>query len=153
MKNLIRSVVLVFVLVGMSMTSAQSQNYDKAIGVRLGYGIGVSGKMFISESSAIEVGARFFTDYTGIFGLYQIHNDIDAVEGLQYYYGGGVNVGIYGLGYGGSNTAFGIMGALGLDYKFDDLPINVSVDWLPTFALSGYGFGAYNGGIAVRYVL
>jgi len=48
----------------------------------------------------------------------------------------------------------GIMGALGLDYKFADAPINLSLDWVPTFVI---GEGAYNGfradmgALSVRY--
>ena len=48
------------------------------------------------------------------------------------------------------------MGNLGLDYKFDNTPINISADWVPTIYIgSGYlsGFGGGYGALAVRYTL
>jgi hypothetical protein len=77
------------------------------------------------------------------------------MEGLQWYYGGGANITLYSGDYdlydndqGG--TTFGIAGNLGLDYKFEDVPVNVSLDWIPVFSF-GYDFGGDGGGIAVRY--
>ena len=44
-------------------------------------------------------------------------------------------------------------GNIGLDYKFANTPINLSLDWIPTYWLTGYydGFGSAIGGLAVRY--
>ena len=77
------------------------------------------------------------------------------LAGLYWYYGGGVNFTTYSgdFDYPGSDldAFFGIAGNLGLDYKFDDYPINVSVDWIPVLGFGGYGFGGEGGGVAVRY--
>jgi hypothetical protein len=42
-----------------------------------------------------------------------------------------------------------------LDYAFEDTPINISIDWIPTLAFNGYlrGFGGGYGNIGVRYIL
>ena len=55
----------------------------------------------------------------------------------------------------GSSTSFGIQGYLGLDYTFEDLPLNLTVDWIPTIFLNGFnnGFGGSYGSLGIRYVL
>jgi hypothetical protein len=47
------------------------------------------------------------------------------------------------------------MGVIGLDYKFSEIPLNLSVDWMPTYFLGGYigGFGGGYGSLSARYVL
>lgn len=145
--------------------AAQSQSsYKSAIGLRFGYPLSVSYKHFISDPGAIEVfaGFRNYTYYNwfNVGGLYEHHSAISSVEGLQWYVGGGASVLFWsfddGFAYGdASNTSIGIMGALGLDYKFANAPFSLSVDWLPTFFVNGYGdgFGGGYGALAARYVL
>jgi hypothetical protein len=42
-----------------------------------------------------------------------------------------------GFGVAGLDNYYevGVSGVLGLDYTFDNIPLNVSVDWAPTFVL------------------
>lgn len=143
----------------------QAQNYDSAIGLRLGYPSSVSYKMFLNDSHAVEGYVSYRRNsgwsWIGISAAYQVHSPIDAVDGLQWYWGGGAGAYIWTFNdtsgfydnYG--TTSFGIQGYLGLDYTFANVPINVSIDWVPTYFLNGYGdgFGADNGAIAVRYIL
>ena len=55
---------------------------------------------------------------------------------LQWYYGGGGYLGFV-KSYNANteknetNTNFGAQGVLGLDYKFANLPLNLSLDWKP----------------------
>lgn len=148
-----------------NQTYAQ-HDYDAAVGLRAAWGIGLTGKKFINDDNhAIEAivnwrsfgfGA-FSYGWISITGLYEVHNPLDEVmPGLQWYWGGGANFTTYtgDFDYPGSDlndSFFGIAGCLGLDYKFEDLPINVSLDWIPVIGFGGYGFGAEGGGAAVRY--
>jgi hypothetical protein len=58
---------------------------------------------------------------------------------------------LYKLAKGG-----GIDGVTGLDFKFNNLPLNIALDWQPSFE---FGVGTLNGfqgnwgGLAVRYTL
>ena len=54
-----------------------------------------------------------------------------------------------------TTTSFGIQGYLGLDYAFEDIPLNITADWIPTIFLNGFGsgFGAGYGTLGVRYIL
>lgn len=147
-------------------TPSDAQNFQSAVGARLGYPVSASFKHFLSESSAVEAyaGFRGWATYSWITisGAYQIHNPLDDVaEGLEWYYGAGASVYFwnYDFSFGPdeySNTSFGIQGYLGLQYTFEDTPINLSVDWVPSiFIGNGFntGFGGGYGSLAVRYVL
>lgn len=150
-----------------------AQEYKSAIGARLGLPISATYKMFLSESSAVELilGIRstrtsFFNDsyrFTSIQigAAYQIHKPINSLEGLYWYYGAGASAYIYNYPNNDSfndygSFGIGLSGYLGLDYKIQDVPINLSLDWIPTvFIGEGYygGFGAGYGGLAVRYTI
>ncbi len=91
-----------------------------------------------------------------------MHNDLSSVtDGLYWYYGAGAAAYFWNFdnsfitGEDQSNLSIGLQGYLGLDYQFAGAPVNISVDWVPTFFLSGYanGFGAGYGAFSVRYVL
>lgn len=143
--------------------SANAQTYKSAVGARLGYPWSASFKTFISESSALEayVGYRgwAFYNWFSINGAYLIHKPFPEVEGLQWYFGGGAGVYFWNYDTGfadtNDNTSFSVQGYLGLDYKIEDIPLNLTLDWVPTIFLSGYGrgFGGGYGNLGVRYVL
>jgi len=162
MKNLIIFTFLLFLLV----PESKAQNYTSAIGLRLGYPVSVSYKHFINEKHALEgnVGfrARNFYRSFNISGAYQFHNPINIdnfPENFQWYWGVGGSIYLWswdnGFGEGAANTSFGAQGYIGLEYKFENIPLNISLDWVPTFFLNGYssGFGVGFGAVAVRYVL
>ena len=146
--------------------AAQSQNYNSAIGLRLGYPVSISYKQFISEPGAIEafLGFRNYSGY-GWFNIgatYQHHFPISGVEGLAWYAGGGASVffwndrdNFFRNNSDYSATTFGILGVLGLDYKLENAPLNLSVDWMPFISLNGYysGFQGGYGGLSARYVI
>lgn len=152
--------VLAFVF--MFALASNAQDYKSAIGLRLGSPLSVSYKTFISEKGAFEgvVGFRGYTGYSwiNIGAYYQHHNPIGSVPGLSWYYGAGANVYFWSwdnsfVGDNSTSTTFGISGVLGLDYKFADIPLNLSADWIPTFFINGYGngFSGGYGALAARY--
>ena len=163
MKNLLT--VLALMTFGLLCTNdVQAQYYSSAIGARLGSPLSVSYKTFVNETSAVEayVGFRGYSGYSWVSAnvAYQIHNMIGDVDGLSWYYGFGAGLYFYNFDSGffndnSSNTAFSVQGYLGLDYAFAEAPINLTVDWIPTYFINGYGsgFGAGYGTLGVRYIL
>jgi hypothetical protein len=150
-------------------TQSQAQDYSLAGGVRLGYPWSLSLKTFIAEGNAIEAfaGSRGF-GYIGsgyrsylVGAAYQLHFplEIDELPGLYWYVGGGGSM--YFYSYRNSfvddrvDSSFAIQGYAGLDYAFEDVPLNVSIDWSPTIIFRGFdsGFGGDYGSVAVRYIL
>lgn len=144
--------------------AGNAQNYKSAIGARLGYPLSASFKTFINERGAIEAfaGFRGWTGYRwfNVGATYQHHSSLaDVTEGLSWFVGGGASAYFWSfdngfLNDGAGSTSIGILGIVGLDYKFVDAPVNISVDWMPAVFVNGYGsgFGAGYGGLSVRYV-
>ena len=119
--------------------SSYAQEYKTALGVRLSSAApavnnAISFKQFISEKTAIE--ALFsFGDPVALGALLEFHKPL-AAAGLQYFYGAGGYLG-FNKTYNPvkqrneSDPQFGAMGIIGLDYKFNNIPLNLSLDWKP----------------------
>ena len=153
-----RSLIVLFACVLFLGSKAQKAiadglDYTNAIGVKF-YPAGISFKHFIDGKNAVEGLGYFYNRGARFTALYEIHNDISALDGLKWYLGPGAHVGAFNSKYGGG-VALGLDGVLGLDYKFADAPINVSLDFQPSFELLNY-YGDNRltiwGGIGVRYV-
>ena len=131
-----------------------SSNYTNAIGLKF-YPTGITFKHFFNEKNSGELIGYFYNYGTRITGLYEINFDISAVDGLGWYVGPGAHIGFYNDKHGGASV-LGIDGVIGLDYKINSAPINLSVDWQPSIEFgNGYnnGFSGNWGGIAIRYTL
>jgi len=156
----------IFVVCFCTMSGAYGQYYRNAIGLRLIWGIGGTLKHFVDEKSALE-GILHYRSYSNsnsnwnfirVSGIYQVHDTLEEVwDGLAWYYGLGGFLGFWGGDYigniKGDNTYLGITGAIGLDFAFFNLPVNLSLDWTPYVTLSGGGgFTGKAGGLALRYI-
>jgi hypothetical protein len=112
-----------------------AQDYKIALGLRLStpsptISSSVSGKFFIDDRSAIEGLVSFGTRF-GIGGLYERHLQIGGIESLNWFFGGGAY-----LGFQNSLVYTGPTGIIGIDYKFKDAPVNLSLDWKPELDIS-----------------
>ena len=69
-------------------SSAQSMgsSYQTAVGIKFWPGA-ISVKHFISDNNALEGLANFWDRGFRLTGLYEIHGDINDVEGLKWYVG------------------------------------------------------------------
>ena len=158
MKNLTYLIAICFCFALSQESKAQS--FDQAIGARLGYPLSISYKKFISESDAIEAyaGTRGYVGYRWVNAsvAYQRHAEL-GTPGLDWYWGVGASAFFYSFDFVSDtgNLGLGAQGYLGLQYTFDEAPVNVSLDWVPTVFLTGYlsGAGLGYGSLAVRYVL
>jgi hypothetical protein len=151
---------LITLLFGVSTLSLQAQSYTSAVGLRLGFYRGITYKHFLSEKVAFE--GLVMSRYHGLnlTALVEFNNDLGNTEGLNWYYGFGGHLGYYNSYYysyySGSdyNMSLGVDGILGIEYTFSELPINISLDWKPTYNLfGGYYFLGDSGALSIRYVL
>ena len=131
-----------------------SSSYTTALGVKF-YPGAISIKHFVEPTQAIE-GLGYFWDYGfRLTGLYEFHNKISGAPGLKWYVGPGIHIGFYNTeDHHGGATTVGVDGVLGLDYKFKGAPINMSVDWQPSFEFGNdfyNGFAGNWGGLGIRY--
>lgn len=152
-KFLSAAVVVLMAISGASAQNTSSTDYRTALGVKF-YPGAITLKHFIKDNVALEGLGYFYNNGTRITGLYEFHFDIASVDGLKWYVGPGAHIGFYNTKYGGGSS-IGIDGVLGLDYKIRTAPINLSLDWQPSFEFGnnfGNGFGGSWGGLAIRYV-
>ena len=161
--------LFVVLVAGSLAYAAQSQSmgrsYRTALGVKVWDGAGITLKHFISNRHALEGIAYFWSHGVRITGLYEIHGNIEGAPGLKWYIGPGVHVGFYhhdhhrhhddwwdDHGHHDTHTHGGIDGVIGLDYKINRAPINISLDWQPSFEFGDYlGFTGSWGGLGIRY--
>lgn len=154
MRKIILSALVVLFSVSISQAqnnSTNSSSYKNALGVKVLDGGGITFKHFVSGNNALEFIGFFWNRGTRITGLYEIHGPISGATGLKWYIGPGAHIGFYNTKYGDASF-IGLDGVLGLDYKFKGAPINMSIDWQPSFEFGdNRGFVGSWGGFAVRY--
>jgi hypothetical protein len=143
--------VLLICLISITALSSKSQSYTTAAGIRLGPNSaaitsGFTVKHFLNEKTAVE-GILGINDGVGICGLYELHFPIESVTNLQWFAGPGAYI-----AFRNSTTSFGAAGIIGLDYKFEELPLNLTIDWKPELnIISQVAFESSGIGISVRY--
>ncbi|RYG47086.1 MAG: hypothetical protein EOO01_15335 [Chitinophagaceae bacterium] len=158
MKKLISATLVAAALLFAQTSFAQ---YKTALGVRLSssqamVNNSISLKHFLTETTAVE--ALFsFGDPLALGALLEVHKPL-STEGLQWFYGGGGYLGfekVYDPNRKVNDTEvnFGGMGVLGLDYKFLNLPLNLSLDWKPELNLvNDITFEPAAIGLSVRFL-
>lgn len=145
MKKIIFLAAVAFTCVA---ANAQS-NYQHAIGIRFSSNVyydaaAASYKFFVSRPGAIElnlgIGDRRYWDNNdyrhargvSFAGTYQHHFPIKPVPGLKWFVGGGLvlfNTNSRVPAYDGFGA--GIYPTGGIDYKFSNIPLNLSADLRP----------------------
>ncbi|MEO1451487.1 MAG: hypothetical protein AAFV07_18290, partial [Bacteroidota bacterium] len=150
---------LIFLMLG--ATELLAQRYSTAVGVRAGYGMGFSYKSYVKPKVAFEGILAVRWRGVGATALVQKHHKLLGVPGVQWYYGGGMHAGYWNdvetrqaLFSGESSVILGLDGVVGIEYTFDEIPINVSLDWIPMVNIIGgrvAGNVAGGGGLAIRY--
>ena len=150
--------IIVAFLCSQILVNAQS-DYEKAFGVRLTSNItydviAASYKIFLASPSALEFNFGFggrnvyvpksggkssYSPGISISASYQYHEDIytPSDQNLRWFAGGGLvifNTFSKNNFYEGFGT--GMFGTAGIDYKFQNSPINLTADWRPTVFLA-----------------
>ena len=142
------SLTLVLFIVASSFFAASAQDYKVALGVRLSSASptlsnAITLKYNMTQQHSLE-GIVSFGSRFGLGALYEI-NKMTTVQGLNWFYGGGAYV-----GFEDGDTYLGPTGIIGLDYKFPNIPLNLSLDWKPeldfipsiNFVPDAFGFSA-----------
>lgn len=156
MKKLLLTAALFAGSIG-AFAQANGSSYTTAAGVKF-YPGSLSVKHFTQRDRALE-GLLYFWNYGFRFtGLYEIHGDINGAPGLKWYIGPGAHFGVWNDEWTrrypnrANGVSIGIDGVLGLDYKIKGAPINISLDWQPSFNFVGYSyFESGWGGLGIRY--
>lgn len=158
------------------LRAAGVSGYSTSLGLRAGYTSGITLKHFVKSNAALEfiLGTRW--EGYSFSMLYEWHTGSAFGEPqLTWVYGLGARVGNYrGDRYfrnGNGNckdpndrrcsgywsdrnlTAIGILGIGGLEFKFNEIPITLSLDIMPTLYLNYWGGTFFDGSFSIRYVI
>ena len=146
-----RKALIIFAFICITISGANSQEYTTAFGAKFYTGDGSIGGLSIrhstAEHTALEGSLLFFSGGVGLEGLYEYQAPVAGAQGLQYFLGGGGMLGF------GDETTFALRLTGGIDYKFADAPIDVSLGFDPFFYLAPSTGSNLALGIGLRYVI
>jgi len=135
-----------------------AQYYNTAIGLKLGWGIGIDAKHFLGENSdhAIEACLDIQKDGFVLSTFYDYHLEAFKVDGLRWYFGLGPYLGVWGENQWNKTLkeklfVMGAVGVMGIEYTLENFPINFALDLQPRFNFVGTTQIWATGGITVRY--
>ena len=144
-----KAIMLLMVLGGIAL---KGKTQDNLIGIRGGWYSGISFQHYLSDGKAIEGLFQFARGGMNITGLYELHEPINGADGFGFYYGAGAHVGIYqkdrynlfGDRYTGSGSVIGADGIVGVEYIFDQIPLQLSLDYKPALNIGGGGLWLFH---------
>ena len=139
---------LILIIAAALTMSAVAVAQPKAVGIRLGYGAEVSYQHILGADNFMEVDLGWFSN--GFSGSVAYDFNVAEAGNFGFYVGPQVSFGT--LAYDGS-TKFnlGAGAQLGVEYEFD-IPLNISLDWKPTFYfVPGTAFGWSSIALGLRY--
>lgn len=150
-------IVILFVL---SFAGLKAQDYGAAIGLRGGVAQGITFKTFVGGGSAFDLILGTHSQGLNFTALYELHSpDVFGVDNLALFYGFGGHVGFYNStnypaswGIYSSGPVVGIDGVVGIEYTFDEIPINLSLDIVPSITVIPGVWYWQRGALSIRYV-
>ena len=151
MKRILFAIILIS---GLSL-AVEAQDYRTAVGLRFGYPYGLTVKHFLNETNAFE--GILAGSYGGfvVTGLYENEHWTGWYPGINWYWGFGAHLGFWDSNPWVSGDGGGVLGAdfvLGLEYTFDEVPIGLSLDIIPTINLIGGNGWAPQSALSIKYV-
>lgn len=158
--------IAVCLLAGATLMHAQQG--QTGVGIRLGSDPGITVKHFVTETGAIE--GILHTGYRGLLftGLYEWHTPLSNPSGFKFYAGLGGHLGVLNhyvrvhhhnhyhdddVVYSYSNTSFGPDGIVGLEYDFNEIPLNMGLDLKPAIDFhDGHAHTYVDGAFNIRVI-
>ena len=157
---MVKKMLIGVVFTVLMATSLNAQNYRTALGGRFGLFNGFTIKHFIKTDRALEGLLGFRWNGFMITGLYEYQKPFPDVKNLDWFVGIGGHVGFWNDGYykdryyNDGHSAFGLDLIGGLEYTFDEVPINLGLDWKPAFNFVGNDNVWLDGlALSVRYTI
>jgi hypothetical protein len=161
-------IIILIIITFYTINVTFAQESKGAIGLRFGYGWGLSGKYFLDRNgNALEFtlkqgvhGVLYSSNFVNIATTYQKHFEIDRRGKWFFYVGGGGALGAGKTRAQQKIFSTGLVPIIGLDFWTQNLvvPFNLSFDYAPslyfdrniTAKKNDFTFTYYNFNIAVR---
>lgn len=127
----------------------------RAIGVRAGYGIEASyqhsvANNFVEADLGFNFGERNALMVTALYDFV-----IASAYNFNFYVGPGAQLGLYTFndyeGHTNVGVGLGVAGQIGVEYEIPAAPINISLDWRPSYHFTGLGWRGENVMLGFRY--
>jgi hypothetical protein len=154
-----RLVLLTFIFSIFQISAYSQADYKTSIGVRGAPASGITLKHYMTERAAFE--GILTTRWEGFVftGLYELTQVAFGSEKFNFYYGAGAHVGYWDdnpdhpwFDDDSDYVIAGLDGIIGLEFVFESIPFNLSLDWKPAFNIINYtGFWADEIGLSLRY--
>jgi hypothetical protein len=136
---------LILLIGMMTATYAYSQEIGIRFGDTVGNNVAVDG-VFAWKKSRVHANVSFGGG-VGVAAIYDFIFKPLGGEAFYWYAGVGVSA------FLGDPFSLGIPGELGLEYRFENVPIALGIDWRPTFILiENTSFAADRFGFNARFV-
>jgi hypothetical protein len=140
MKKSLVTLILISFFAGTALAGTlRLKDYDTGLGIKIGMVPGLTAKHFFNASAAVEGVLTYRWSGLNLTGLAEFHLPVFDTEGMYFYYGGGLHVGVWDSAKAkdqpatGRKLNFGIDGIVGLEYDFRDVPLSLGLDWKPNF--------------------
>ncbi|MFN3951962.1 MAG: hypothetical protein ACK4KT_06135 [Thermaurantimonas sp.] len=148
--------ILLFLFITISL-SIYSQEYKHALGLRGGFNNGITYRNYTSPSKAYEFILSPRWGGWSLTGLIEYYQPLGSEPGLSWFYGFGAHVGTYrrgkpNVGPADENLLLGVDGIIGIDYKFQGVPLNISLDAKPEFNIVPTFFDIINFNLSFRFI-
>jgi hypothetical protein len=162
-EKLLKLVLALGFVFGLTINASAQANYNTAVGLRIGgYENGITLKHFINSDTALEGIIGFRPGVFVVTGLYEKHAVAFAEPSLTWFYGAGAHIGgisenryyrAYGKDryYDNSGILLGADGILGLEWQIPELPVSTSLDLHPRIELARGPFLDLEAALTIRY--
>lgn len=146
---MMKKILVMLFWVAVCVPSLRAQDYNWGVGLRGGAeASGISVKAFVSGADAIEAMVSF-VDGVNVYALYERNLPVIG-NGFNFFYGAGANAGSWKK-HGHAKYTMGIDAIVGLEYKIENVPLTLGVDYKPCLNFVGQtGFKWYDIGFTVR---
>jgi hypothetical protein len=150
-----KKTIFILLLTAILSLTSYAQEYKTSLGARVGFPYGLTIRHFFDKKNAIE--GILASQWQGFVAIALLENEhwTGFYPGLNWYWGAGVHAGFWDSNpyVNTTRSVIGIDGVFGLEYTFDEIPLNLSLDLMPSFNLIGStGWNGINAAISVRYV-
>lgn len=147
-------IIVILILIAIN-SNAQ---YKYAAGIRFDRNAGVTFKNNNKKGISFEAMLHSFGNGAKFTLLAEKHEKALKSNQWRWYYGAGGHMGVAShykeKHFVDPIAQIGIDGIIGIEHTFNEIPLNLSLDWKPEFNLLNYsGLHIYNAGISLRFAI
>lgn len=139
------------IIILLSIIYINTNAQDYAIGGRISNQFGITFKYNYKQNTWLEGIVDIENHSFTMTGLYELYFVTPFSNNFNWFAGAGVYTGYWGYN-NASDVYAGVKGVVGLCYNFKDMPIDISIDWMPAIqVIKDFNTDINIFGLSVRY--